>query len=182
MSDVIEWCAQVETRHIKDIESMIDYYGIGQVIEHGMIKIPCNVFRILDIYDESDNQLFVSNNGHYLHDIMDLNGNALSDGDTVYINYVGIPVDEKGIPLIAAGHEIACETFCKLSMFEEDALFQRVNQNMYFSWKNEFPLQCKAARNTFQKQTRNDIEYASMPMQNMIQKIGDLPIIQKMRV
>lgn len=181
MSDIIEWCAQVETRHIKDVDSMIDHYGIGQAIQHGMIKIPCNVFRILDVYDENENQLFYGNNGAYLHDITDLSGNPLSEGDIVYMNYAGLPVDTEGIPMVAAGHEIACETFIKLNMFEEDALFQRVNQNLYFAWKNEFPLQCMAARNTFQKLSRNDIEYQSMPMQNMIQKIGDLPIIQKMR-
>lgn len=181
MADIIEWCAEVETRHIKDIESMIDFRGIGQEIDHGLIKIPCNVFRIIDIYDEGENQLFANNNGSYLHDIRDMNGNLLKDGDTVYLNYSGIPVDQDGIPLIAAGHEIACETYCKISMFEEDALFAKVNANVFFEWKQTFPLQCKAARNVFQKQTRNDIEYVSMVMQNMIQKIGDLPIKQNMK-
>lgn len=180
MGDIIEWCAFAETNHIKDIGSMISFQGIGIEISGGVAKLPCNIFRIEDIYDEDERHLYVSNNGEYLSNIKDEHGTSLDDGDYVYLNYAGIPVDDEGVPLVTAGHEIACETFCKINLFEEDALFGKIDRNIFIQWKAEFSGQVLAARNSFRFQTRKDVEYMALPLLNMIPKIADLPIKQKM--
>ena len=179
---VSELCADCMINHIKDINVMIDFKGIGVDMSRQMVKIPCNVFRILDAYDEDDNPLNVYNNGAYLYNITDKYGEALDDGDTVYLNYKGIPVDEDGIVMIPEWQKAACETYCKIKLTEEMVGMGKFDKQLWMLWNQQLPGQCVAARSQFRMRTRKDLDDFNIVRYNMVHsgKIGDLPIKQKM--
>ena len=175
IGDIRTWCSVVETRYVKDIETMAEFEEIDLTVDNGMVLLPCNIFRILDVYKSENEILEYKNNGSYLYDFK-INGHKANyvDGTKLYIDYRGVNVDNNGEILIVKGHEEACKTYCKLQMFEEDAAFGRFDKSMFAMWKEEFSGQFKAARYNIQHKSRLKIDNLTVIRGNMIPKIGDL--------
>ena len=107
---------------------------------NNMLLLPCNVFRLLDVYESRNKKLTYKNNGAYLYDFR-YNGikQTYPNGFKLYLNYVGINIDETtGELLIVKGHEEACKTFCKIEAFAEDAAYGRFSKDLWYLWKEEF--------------------------------------------
>ncbi len=177
---VIGLCATLEVDHIKDITLMQPFQGIGIEKINGLVKVPCNVFRILDIYEANENPLTAANNGSYLYNLQDKYGNAPDDGDIIYLNYKGIHVDNDGIPQIVTWHQEACETYCKIKILEEAVGMGKFKESMYERWLMMLPGQISAAKNNFRHKTRKEVDDLNIIRYNMIVKIHNLPIQQKM--
>lgn len=179
--DIVEWCAHVETRTIGDVATMAFLEKVPLTVSNKMTLIPCNVARLLDVYDENDE--FLTHNhsetGAFLTSIKYRNGNEFTD-DTLYINYVGTPVDtETGYPLIAKGHEQACGYYCRLRLFEEDALNGIISPQMYGLWERKLAgLITNARQNTYRFRTRNDVRNMEVIRGNALPRIGSLVLTQ----
>jgi len=173
------WCMNVETRFIKDIETMIKYEEIDLTVNNNMVLLPCNIFRILDVYlSDNQNGLDYKNNGSYLYDLKQ-NGNTINlpDNSIVYINYSGVNIDiNTGEFLIVKGHEEACKTYCKIQMFEEDVAFGKFNYSLWAGWQQQFSGQFLGAKNNYQHKSRKQIDDINIIRGNMVQRIGDLPL------
>lgn len=178
---VIELCADCMVNVIKDSSTMALFEDIGITMTNNMVKLPCNVFRILDVFDEDENQLEFKTNGDYLYDIIDESGDAIEDGTIVYLNYRGIPVDEDGMIVIPEWFQIPCETYCKIKLLEEDVGYGKFDKDLWMLWNTQIPGQIVAARNNFRLSSRKSIDDLNLIKYNMLQKIGDLPIIQRMK-
>jgi hypothetical protein len=183
IGSVRTWCMNVETRFIKDIETMIKYEEIDLTVNNNMVLLPCNIFRILDVY-LGDNQIGLDykNNGSYLYDLKQ-NGNILNlpDNSIIYINYRGINIDTNtGEFLIVKGHEEACKTYCKIQMFEEDVALGKFNASLWAGWQQQFSGQFLGARNNYQHKSRKQIDDLNIIRGNMIQKIGDLSLYHEL--
>lgn len=182
IGDVRTWCGIVETRYIKDIETMIQFDEIDLCVMNNMLLLPCNVFRLLDVYESRNKKLTYKNNGAYLYDFR-YNGikQTYPNGFKLYLNYVGINIDETtGELLIVKGHEEACKTFCKIEAFTEDVAYGRFSKDLWYLWKEEFSGQFKASRYNIQHKSRLDIDNLNIIRGNMIPKIAGIELYHEM--
>jgi hypothetical protein len=178
IGNVRTWCAEVETQRIKDVGTMTQYLKIDLTVNNGMVLLPCNVFRVYDLYEGSNKMLEYNTNGAYLYDIR-FNGvkQNYPDGSKLYINYVGTNIDvNTGEILIVKGHEIACKTLCKINMFEEDAAFGKFDKNLIEVWKQELSGQVLAAKYNVQHKSRKQIDNLNKIRGNMLVSIAGLSL------
>lgn len=175
IDDVMEWCGICETRYTKDVDLMAWFVAVDLEVDtdNKRALLPCNVFRIFDVFsDENDDSSRVEyyNTGTYLSLPEDY---AL---DYVFITYAGIPVNELGEPLIIKGHENACETFCKLQIFEEDVCYGKFDKDMYLRWDDKFSGQLINAKTDMRHFDRDHFNKLIVIRGNMIPKIGVLSL------
>lgn len=179
LDDVIEWCAQVETNYIPEVNQMVHYVKVPLTVTSRQVELPCNIHRILDVYDSDEARVQYYNNGAFLVDLRDDTGEELDDSvETIYINYVGLPLDDDGIPLILKGHEPACETFCKINFFEEKVALGEFSPDLWEKWNQQFSGQITSAKQSVRHMDRYDIDKLNIIKGNMIIKIGSMPIKQ----
>lgn len=179
---IIEWCAQVEIEYIKDISTMIKILEYPLTVVGNAAKLPCNVFRILDVYEDINSQrrVIYNNNGSYLYNITDINKAEYDDGTVIYMNYVGLYIDDNGYPLIYTTHRPACETYCKIKLFEEDTAYGKFDRNMWGMWNNQFSGQIHAAKSTFQNMDQKKMNDMIVISANMIPRVYEIPLTQNM--
>jgi hypothetical protein len=172
INDVQEWCSIVESRFTDNADTLCKFLQIPLAVESGKALTPCGITRILDVYSDPDDETSVVNatdNGVYL--IMP----AGYDQDYVFINYVGVPVNEDGEIMILKTHEEACKTYCKMCHFEEAAFTGRFNYNMWQGWDMKFSGQIRNSRyDVFRNWPREKYNELNAIHGNMIPKIGNL--------
>lgn len=180
--DIMEWCMQCELQYIKDVESMPLYTEIDLTVDaNGEVLLPCNIFRILDVYDSNGRVVEHKSNGAYLYDLKNSHGSNsyYKEGDCININYIGIMIDcASGEPMIAAGHENAAETYCKIQIFEEAVANRQFDANLWMRWKDEFHGQHLAARYESNRgKTRDEVITKSFQIRgNALAHIGGLKL------
>lgn len=173
--DVINWCQEVETRDICDVDNMVRFVEVPlKVDNYNSIELPCNIYKIDD--------LFLSN-GVRVPFTTSQNGSKLIVRDeltlvSVYINYIGTPVDEQGTPLIVRGHENACVYKCLTNGFMEEFAMGTVNQNAYMMWEQKATNYIRDARNGLRHKTRGDWNNLNIIQGNLVPKIGRLALYQ----
>ncbi len=176
IDDIVEWCGIAETRYIKDIDLMCPVYEVPLSIVNGSALLPCNVYRLLDVYDGYGSLISFTKNssGAYIGNFK-YNGqtNAYTE-DIIYINYMGTPVEETtGYPLIIKGHENACEMFCKIRSFEEDAVLGNISYSVIDRWENRFSgLLAHVAQNPYKQKTQQAIKELDYIRGDMFPSIG----------
>ena len=177
LNDILEWCSQVETRYNIDVDKMVLYIKVGLNVDQEtsppQALMPCNVFRLLDVYSAAEEYINYYNNGAYLILPADYKS------DHVYINFVGTALSDEGEPLIIKGHENACETFCKIRLFEEDVAYGRFNMQLWAMWKEEFSGQVAASKSDMRHFDRQHFNKLNIIRGNMIPKIGGLVLFHK---
>ena len=117
-NDIIEWCQEVETEFCPNVDGMFLYTGIELVPKGHKVFLPCNIYRIIDLYGDPGNshsRLSFKNYHRYIF------LNVHHAPDKAYIDYYGTPIDfETGLPLILKGHEQACYWYCMYNLFLND--------------------------------------------------------------
>jgi len=175
--DVMEWCQEVETDYLGDVDNMFLFLQVPLVVTNYAAKLPCNVHRVIDIYtDPNDNGsiVFANNDGAKL-----FLGNWYNK-DYVYINYYGTPINDQGVPMIIRGHEQACEAYCILKVYYEDILNDKVSTRSAVEMKEEFRNKLNMARRmVFRHMTREDVNKGVIIRHSMITHIGNLALKQK---
>ena len=96
---IVEWCAEIEIEVLGNWKQFQRFDKYEMEVVSGKALLPCNLYRILDIYDSSEKRIMnYHNNGVYLS-FSDYGDNKPSDGSKIYINFLGIAVDpESGYP------------------------------------------------------------------------------------
>ena len=177
--DVLRWCQQVETIYVADPDTMWMYKEIVLPVNVGKVKLPPNIFRLLDVYDpDTDLRVRFNKRGMILKQLIDY------QKDTIAINYIGTPIDKDNdyLPLIYETHYPACETFCKIQGFEYDALYGELNQNLYFDWKNRFDVMIQSVKGDYKHWTTDDFNAMVTIMGDEIPKIGFMQLIHKREI
>jgi hypothetical protein len=175
---VAEYCARVEVEHFGDIDTMWKFEEIPLIVGfEKSVLLPCNVYRIIEVYDENEDRITYNKTNTHLFALKNItNGDDYKEGDTVYINYIGIPVDTvTGEILIPSGHELACETFCKVKFFEEDAMLRKIDPNMWREWNILFSNQVMAAKSSYRHRDKTHDEQLNIIRGNMLAMIGRMP-------
>ena len=168
-ADIMEWCQQAEVEFIKDMTSFWKYLNVKLQVKNNTAQLPCNVFRILDVFSSPDNnQSRISYGGNrgfiFLPDY---------NNDYIYINFIGTPINDDGMPMIAKGHEQACETYCLLRMFAEDSIYRKIDPNLYNLWEQKFQGQVTNIKQSVRRFDRNKMNVLNA-MKYSVMRIGNL--------
>ena len=170
-ADIMEWCQQAEVEHIKDMTSFWKYLNIKLKVINNTAQLPCNVYRILDIFSSFGNNESRVNYGCNRGFIFLPDYNQ----DYVYINYIGTPINEDGLPMIAKGHEQACETYCLMKMFAEDYIYRKIDPNIYNLWEQKFQGQVTSIKQSLRRWDRNKLNTMNV-MKYSVMRIGNLKL------
>ena len=177
--DIIEWCAEVETDYLGDVEYMAKHQAVECKVDfkNKMALQPCNLYRTLDVCSDINmtNRIpYVDNGTYYFFD--DTQTFAKNDHDeyVVYVNYYGIPTDDDGFPLIKKGHAQACYAFCVKKLYEEDFYMGKLQANVWGDILQELENQLAAAKNSFRHVSRNELEKYNAIISNMIPRLGEI--------
>jgi len=151
LHDIIEWCMQVETEHICDVDIM-NKYVLTTEIANGKIVLPNNVYRILSIYDDNNVPLRKSAvSGIYIHGLSEYNGKILN------VEFLGVPLDDDCMPLIAASHKMACMQYVIMQLFAEEADYDISKWKMQSFRKEEFSAMVTAAKQGYREWSEDAI-------------------------
>lgn len=174
--DILEWCQVVECDMIGAVDGMYPYIGFELPVVGGRAKLPCNVYRITDVYTTPGNENsripFNRLQGHISF--------GTSSYSKVYIDYYGTPIDlDTGIPLIQTGHELACEAYCVLMMHEDDMSQGRIDRGLYQMYDQKATGEILAAMGSqnIQHKTRGDLNTLEAIKYNMIPKPAALKLL-----
>lgn len=175
--DIVEWCAKVETDFIKDVDKMAIYEAVPLTVNSmRMAKIPCNVFKLEDVFYDPNNSDSVfeglGNNGSYLFGFPDF----VKVGSIVYINYVGIPIDENGDPLIIRGHQEACKQYCMSQILFQDYINGKIPMQVWIEIDRKFSNMTTAALQDATEFTRDHYNTLIKIHASVITRIGRLTL------
>jgi hypothetical protein len=172
--DVYRWCQQVETLYIADPDSMWKYLNIHLPVSGGRVLLPANLYKLDDVFDpETKKRVRFNRAGKVLKQLINY------DCDTIAINYIGTPINKDCMPVINEDHIMACETFCKISGFEGDALYNELNYNLYQDWKVRFDGMIQGVKGGFKDWSAQDYGDMMTIMGNEIPRIGYQPLVTK---
>jgi len=167
--DIAEWCSECEIDYIAQEQWMVKYIRIPLRVINGYAKLPCNVYRILDVYNgyswinyETDGS-FIKLHPSYNHPY-------------IFINFWGIPINEEGIPYILKGHEQACEAFCIWKLVYPFWIAGKMQAQIYKDIEDRLDIQVQAAKNGYRHKDRETVNHMMMIFGNMVPKIGSLTL------
>lgn len=176
-SEVVEWASEVETDILGDVEGMHHYMRVPLHVYNLTALLPCNTYRLLDVFTGVDKRIEYSVQGDY---IAFSSGQTFSkdekNHDVVYINYEGIAIGEDGYPLIRKGHELAVEAYCTWKVYYEDFLTGKLDGQRWSFINQQKEQELNAATNGFRHWDNKDLERIHMIKMNMIPKIGKIPL------
>ncbi len=169
--DILNWCQEVETLYIADPSSMVAYMEIPLAVSNFKVVLPSNIYKIRDVYfnKESYGRIAFQQIGIYL-------SVPNYTEDKLYINYVGTPLDKDCLPLIHKDHQAACETYCKINSFEEDALLGQINMSVFADWKQRFDGMIQSAKVSFRDWDNSRYERMNIIMGSQIPRVGYVPM------
>lgn len=176
---VSEWCAQVEVEYLCDIDIMWEFRAIPLTVGHDkMVLLPCNVYKIMELYDSNKDFLVYNRTETHLTEIRNMfNDEEVKEGDIIYISFKGVPVNkDTGDILIPSGHEPICETYCMKMAFMEEALLGKVDRTIYLDWDRKFSGQIQAVRSSYRNIDKANILRREIINGNMLPKIGRMDI------
>ena len=144
-------------------------------VADGKAYLPCNIYRILDVYDANEMRIMrYHNNGTYIS--FSEFGGSIPDGSKLYINYYGIPIDdETGYPLFLRGHEQALYDGCVLRLYEEDYSLGKMRGDVYNEMVTKYEVSLRSCNNGFRHFSRNDAKDYLAVVCNAIQKVNRTP-------
>jgi hypothetical protein len=185
--DVVEWCAEA-IKNVGNFESFKHFFPEHDKECHLKIRnkqalLPCGVYRLLGVYHRGNpmNNTDYIRNDNYLrfikhHDDWDVDDGD-SDGDDgfiprrITIDYIGVPVDEEGMPKIDEIMIQACYWYCLKMLMLEDYMNGKVSPQVYNMLDENYGKYVQKAKSSFKNTSRNDMDEISMILLNMIPKI-----------
>lgn len=173
VTDFIEWCAECEANHIKEVHHKIKYEDVEIEVVDGKARIPCNNYRILRVkYDTGKGKLIdgISDNGAYIFIPDNASLYKKENKSYIYLDYEGLPVDgSNGMPLILKGHESACAAFCVKNLYYEDFLKGKLQQNAWGFIVNDFKEKLAGSSTGMRYVTENEKKKYFHTLANMVQ-------------
>ena len=160
-SQITEWCFDAEVNYIAEADDSRIYKDVPLDI-NPITKIailPCNVIRILDVYD--------SNEAPTSYTSLPPSRIKINDATTAKISYVGLNVDDNGEPYFRSSHVPALETYCTVKILEGKALMLKYPYQIYKDMEQKFSNQIVAIKQSWtnrdhQTSNRMDAIYYNM--------------------
>lgn len=147
--DIIEWCWEV-TEAIGSYNSFHEFLNYEIAVTDNKAILPCGVYRLLRINDGS---------GCRINDYTDYGNYIEVKGATrLKIDYLGIPVDEEGLPAIDVEAKKACFYYCLQMLLMEDYFNGRVPENRWQDIDRKYWGWVAFARGSFRNRKMDDVD------------------------
>ena len=127
----IEWCATCEIEWIGDPCSFDNIEGYEIEVKEYRALMPCNIYSLRNVYRKDGVRLFTPDDYSYNENYLFLDNCNMEYG-YICIDYLGIPINERGLPLMERGHEVACELFCQWNMFAQDNMEGKIKNPRWY--------------------------------------------------
>lgn len=172
LADVVEWSAECTTEYIEDFDSFVRYDGVQIKREkNNRFYLPCLVYRILDIYTGDGRAVGYKRRAGFI----ELNDTTI---DTVYMDYIGIPVTDEGEICIDKNHAQAVEAFIVHKLYYEDYLNQKLHPNMWQDITLRMENELLAARGSFRHWDQRRFETMTAIHGDMIPDLAKVPLFR----
>jgi len=172
--EVFENCIDAEINYIKDGDLFSKFTEFPIEIDKtvGLGSMPCNVIRIIEVYDESGNDVdYVVTGSNHI---------KVVGYDKVYMHFLGAIVDEDGIPVIHQGHVNALVTFNLMKFVEQEVLLQRMPLGFLQKYEQQFSNQVVALKQSAQYKDKSHYDKVNIIRFNMLKKVGHKRLIKTM--
>jgi hypothetical protein len=180
IGDLVEWCAEAEN-NIGEFEALQRYKNVPLEIKNKKALLPCNVFRLLEIRGAGCSIMNYENNGTYLLFADNSFTNNMSQSFssppnhgilTVFIDYVGIPIDEAtNMPVIMDGHQEACYWYCLTKLLFEKYMNNGIDQGRWNFIQEMYGHYVHKAKSSMRYTSREDMDRMMMIQYNMVPKV-----------
>lgn len=172
LADVIEWSAECTTEYLEDADSFIRYENVELNADtNKRFYLPCLVYRILDVHNSNDVRLSFRKRAGYIM----LEDNTI---DSIYIDYLGVPVNEQGELLIDKNHAQAIEAFILSKIYYEDFLNGKLHPNLWQDINLKLENELLAAKSSFRHWDQSKFETIQAIRGNMVPDIAKVPLFK----
>ncbi len=162
--DIVEWCMRVETEHIGDVDIMWKF-RFAVKVNQGRITLPNNVYRVLSVRTKKGTDIkYPAISSIYIH------GLSAYENEVMMVEFLGVPVDDDCMPLIAASHREACNHYCIMNIIRPEALNDFNKFRMLEAMEERFNGMVTSVRQGFREWTEGDIERLSLHSYNEVFK------------
>ena len=168
--DIAEWCAECETDEIGMYEGFAKFRSVTLPVKHNKAFMPCNVYRLLSVHKNNCSIPKYHWYGAYLRFNFD-DPKSFNSEYTVEIDYLGIMVDEEGLPLILDGHQEACYWYIMTKLYFEDYMNKLIDENRYMFLQDRLGHYVTQAKGSFRYVSRDDMNDISMILHNLVPKV-----------
>lgn len=168
--DIAEWCAECHTDEIGMYEGFAKYRNVRIPVKHNKAFVPCNIYRVLSVHK---GDCCISNyqwDGAYLRFNFDDPGTFGQEYD-ISLDYLGVMVDEEGLPMILEGTQEACYWYCMTKLYFEDYMNRLIDENRYTMLRDQLGHYVSRAKSSFRHVTRDDMNEIQRIMHNLIPKV-----------
>jgi hypothetical protein len=159
--EVMRWCGELTTTILKSPTGYVMNnkvrmgFGPNKEVRDSRVPAPRFIYKLEGVYDENKRLVKdYSYQGGYIYFPKNLTPQI------VYIDYLSVPVDDNGFPLIKRGYEQAAYAYCVYKMFEEDSssIPPRVAQWKWIEITQTKDWEIEAAMRSWEDINNNDIE------------------------
>lgn len=169
--DIALWCSECEIEHIGDVDKFQHITEYELSVSNYKALLPCDVYRILNVYTDSKYEVPNKHDGAYL-----LFDPSMKE-TTLYLDYYGIASDpDTGFPLIKKGHEAACEAYCLTSIYYEDFINGNIDGQRWGFMVQDRDNKIGGARGSIRHKSKLDVERATRAYHTMFARSGDVTI------
>lgn len=168
--DIAEWCGECETDEIGMYEGFVKYRNVTVPVKHNKAYLPCNIYRVLSVYRNNCEIPKYQWDGAYLRFNMD-DPSTFSREYSIQIDYLGVAVDDEGLPMIMDGHQEACYWYCMTKLYFEDYMSKQIDEGRYMFLQDRLGLYVDKAKSSFRYVTRDDMNEIQRILHNMVPKI-----------
>ena len=96
------------------------------------------------------------------------------------MTYLGLNVDEDGVPAILQSHVPALVTFCKMQITEPKMLVGKFSPNLFQKYEQQFSLQVTALKQSATNKDSLHYDKVNIIRFNMIRKVGQNRLFKNM--
>ena len=168
--DIAEWCGECETDEIAMYDGFAKYRNVQVEVKHNRAYLPCNIYRILSVYKNKCSIPKYQWDGAYLRFNLE-DPRTFNQTYNIEIDYLGVMVDDQGLPLILDGHQEACYWYCMTKLYFEDYMNRLIDENRYMFLQDRLGHYVTKAKGSFRNVSRDDMNEISMILHNLIPKV-----------
>jgi hypothetical protein len=166
-NDIHEMCMVAELLYIKDGDLHRQYEDVPVEIDKNLFigALPCNVVRLMEVYDKDEMPVeyqVTATNHVKIKEYVPI----------VYVRYLGLHLDDKGIPVIHTNHIPALVSWCVKSLLEPRMLMGKANPQLFAMYNQKFSDQVTALKQSATNKGVHHYDEVEVIRYNMIPKLG----------
>jgi len=168
--DIAEWAGECEVEEIGQYEGFAKYRNVEITVKNNKAYLPCNIYRILSVYRNRCSVSTYDWDGVYLRFNFD-DPRTFHREYKIQLDYLGVMVDDEGLPMILDGHQEACYWYIMTKLYFEDFMNGLIDQNRYIFLQDRLGHYVAKAKSSMRHYSRDDMNDVQAILHNMVPKV-----------